>query len=111
MEYQKYTDITEDQNRKWEAMYGKSRIMDLQIEIDDDRIYNFVVRKPDRSIIKAIGNYAAKNDVEKVNEVLIKNCVLGGDMEALEKDGGVYLKVLENVNLLNQKAKSTLKKR
>ena len=110
MEYQKHKDITAEDNAKWEAQYGKSRISDLDIEVDG-KTYKFIVRKPDRNVLKAIGRHAAQKDVEKVNVVLIKNCVLGGDMEALEKDGEVYLEVLDSVNLLKSKAKKTLKKR
>jgi hypothetical protein len=110
MEYQKYQDITPEQNAQWEAKYGKSRVSDLEVVVDD-KTYRFVLRKPDRAVLKAIGRHAAKEDVDKVNDVLIKNCVLGGDMEALEKDGEVYLEVLESVNLLKSKAKSTIKKR
>jgi hypothetical protein len=107
MEYQKHSDITQADNAKWEAQYGKHCISDLSVEIDG----NYVVRKPDRTVLKAIGSHAQKNDVDKVNDVLIKNCVLGGDMEALDKDGQVYLEVLETINLLKTKAKSTIKKR
>ncbi|WP_438710860.1 hypothetical protein ACSTS3_19675 [Aquimarina muelleri] len=137
MEYQKYQDITPEQNAEWEAKYGKRRVSDIEVKFIDDIepidpdiadyekvkakaeakaeanaiVYRFVVRKPDRSVLSAIGKHAQQNNVEKVNEVLIKNCVLGGDMEALEKDGEVYLEVLESINLLKSKAKSTIKKR
>lgn len=108
--YQKYTDITSEQNAEFESKYGKSRISDLEVNVDD-QIYRFVVRKPDRNVLEAIGTHAAQKNVKGVNNVLIKNCVLGGDMEALEKDGEVYLEVLNHINLLKTKATSTIKKR
>lgn len=110
MEYQKYNDITPDENAAFEAKYGKQYISDLSIEVDGEK-YQYVVRKPDRAVLKLIGKYAVENNVEKVNEALIKNCVLAGDMEALDKDGAVYLAVLNEINLLKSKAKSTIKKR
>lgn len=110
-EFQKHSDITSDMNLEWEAKYGKSRIIDLEVKVSDKETFKFVMRKPDRAVLEAIGKHAAKKDVQAANKVLISNCVLGGDMEALNKDGEVYLEVLEQLNLLKHQAKSTVKKR
>lgn len=110
MSYTTYADITPEQNAAFEAKYGKSRLSELEVAVDDAK-YKFLVRKPDRAVLEAIGSHAAKKDVQKINQVLIKNCVLGGDMEALDKDGEVYLAVLDAINLLKSKATSTIKKR
>lgn len=110
-EFQKHSDITPDMNREWEAKYGKKRISDLEIETSDGDVARFVIRKPDRQVLEAMGKYAAAKNVSATNKVLISNCVLGGDMEALEKDGEVYIEVLEQLNALKKKAKSTVKKR
>ncbi|MGB1307531.1 MAG: hypothetical protein ACPG6B_01375 [Oceanihabitans sp.] len=109
--YKKYSDITAELNQEWEAKYGKSRIIDLEVKVSEKEIYSFVLRKPDRPVLEAIGKHAANKDVAAANKVLISNCVLGGDMEALNKDGEVYLEVLEQLNLLKHQAKSTVKKR
>ncbi|CDF80570.1 hypothetical protein BN863_28580 [Formosa agariphila KMM 3901] len=110
-EYQKYTDITQDMNLQWEAKFGKKRISDLSIETSDGETVNFVIRKPDRQVLEAMGKHAAVKNVSATNKVLISNCVLGGDMEALEKDGEVYIEVLAQLNMLKQQAKATVKKR
>ncbi|WP_435135716.1 hypothetical protein [Formosa sp. A9] len=110
-EFQKYSDITPEMNQEWEAKYGKTRLIDLEVQISDTETFNFVLRKPDRPVLEAIGRHAANKDVAAANKTLINNCVLGGDMEALNKDGEVYLEVLEQLNLLKHKAKSTVKKR
>lgn len=108
--YTTYNDITPDQNQDWEAKYGKHRIIDLTVEVDGKE-YNYVLRKPDRAVLEAMGKHAVAKNVELTNKTLIKNCVLGGDMEALDKDGSVYVEVLENLQKLKTEAKSTIKKR
>jgi uncharacterized protein (UPF0128 family) len=110
-EFQKHSDITPDVNREWEAKFGKKRIVDLEIETQDGELVKFVLRKPDRAVLEAMAQHGIKNDVRSTNRALIKNCVLGGDMEALEKDGEVYLEVLTQLNKLKHEAKSTVKKR
>ncbi|QQV91582.1 hypothetical protein Peternella1_46 [Winogradskyella phage Peternella_1] len=109
-DYSKFADITPEQNSQWEAKYGKHLLIDLEIEVDG-RTYNYVLRKPDRAVLEAMGKHAVSKNVELTNKSLIKNCVLGGDMEALEKDGSVYVEVLEQLQKLKSEAKSTVKKR
>jgi hypothetical protein len=108
--YSKFTDITPEQNSQWEVKYGKHLLVDLEIEVDG-RTYNYVLRKPDRAVLEAMGKHAVSKNIELTNKSLIKNCVLGGDMEALEKDGSVYVEVLEQLQKLKSEAKSTIKKR
>lgn len=110
-DFQKHSDITPDMNREWEAKYGKKRISDLEIETSDGEVAKFVIRKPDRQVLEAMGKHAAAKNVSATNKVLISNCVLGGDMEALEKDGEVYIEMLAQLNLLKNQAKSSVKKR
>lgn len=135
--YTTYADITPELNAQWEAKYGKRQVLDIEIKLKDEPelvgkhvedheainakleaeaeaeavTYRFVLRKPDRAVLEAIGRHAANKDISNVNKTLMKNCVLGGDMEAIEKDGSVYLNVLEQINLLKSKAQSTVKKR
>ncbi|MBU2923056.1 hypothetical protein KO504_17030 [Winogradskyella psychrotolerans] len=108
--YTTFADITPELNAQWEAKYGKHRIIDLEIEVDG-HTYNYVLRKPDRAVLEAMGKHAVAKNVELTNKSLIKNCVLGGDMEALDKDGSVYVEVLEQLQKLKSEAKSTIKKR
>ncbi|MBV7268371.1 hypothetical protein [Winogradskyella luteola] len=108
--YTTFAEITDEQNKAWEAKYGKSRIVDLEVEVDGQS-YNFVLRKPDRAVLEAMGKHAVSKNVQQTNKTLISNCVLGGDMEALDKDGGVYVEVLQNLQKLKTEAKSTIKKR
>jgi hypothetical protein len=110
-EFEKHSDITTTQNKEWEAKYGKARIIDLKIETQDGTVAKFVLRKPDRSVLELMAQHGIKNDIKSTNRALIKNCVLGGDMEALEKDGEVYLEILTQLNKLKHEAKSTVKKR
>ena len=49
-----------------------------------------------------------KDDLEAANEVLIKNCVQAGDMEALE-DAAVYTKMIETLGEMIAGAQAFIK--
>lgn len=109
--YTTYQDITPDQNAQWEAQYGKNRIVDVEIETASGDTARFVLRKPNRNVMEAIGKPAAENNIAKVNQIFIANCVLGGDMESLDQDGDIYAEVLQLITKLTSKVKSKVKKR
>lgn len=73
--------------------YGK-RLKIVTVELSEDEKYKFAVVRPNRHVIMAMA--AKKDDLEAANDVLIKNCVKEGDMDALE-DAAVYTKILETL--------------
>ena len=75
------------------AKYGK-RLKMVTISIAEDESYEFAVVRPSRHVIMAMAS--KKDDLEAANDILIKNCVQGGDMEALE-DAAVYTKMIETL--------------
>lgn len=75
------------------AKYGK-RLKMVTIAIAEDESYEFAVVRPSRHVIMAMAS--KKDDLEAANDILIKNCVQGGDMEALE-DAAVYTKMIETL--------------
>ena len=80
-------------NEELKAKYGK-RLKMVTITIAEDESYEFAVVRPSRHVIMAMAS--KKDDLEAANDILIKNCVQGGDMEALD-DAAVYTKMIETL--------------
>ena len=87
------------------AKYGK-RLKMVTITIADDESYEFAVVRPSRHVIMAMAS--KKDDLEAANDILIKNCVQGGDMEALE-DAAVYTKMVETLGEMIAGAQAFIK--
>lgn len=85
------------------SKYGKLKILSVVIEpptydengklIDKGEIYYYAVRRPDPGHVRMLMSYAKSGDIDKYVEVAIKNLIIAGDMDALEKDGLVYMGV------------------
>lgn len=90
--------ISREDFEQLKARYRKLYVID--INIDDDEHYQYIVIRPSRDLLSAIASY--KDDMDKANELIIKNMVVAGDTDALE-DGVVYAKLMENVaNIISQ---------
>lgn len=89
------------------AKYGENRLKLIGIEVDGKDI-DYLLRKPGRSVIEAVARH--KGDITAANKVLLTNCVLAGDADALDQDGDVYAQVLKHISGMMRGAKSTVKK-
>lgn len=87
------------------AKYGK-RLKMVTIALSDEEKYEFAVVRPSRHVIMAMAS--KKDDLEAANDILIKNCVQGGDMEALE-DAAVYTKMIETLGEMINGAQAFIK--
>lgn len=111
-EFQKAADITPEMRSDWYEKYPDMRVIEVPLDEDDlnAEVAEFYVRKPSRNVIEQIAKFAADKDIAKANQVLIKNCVIGGDMEYLDAeasaDGDVYFAVLEALGELVNKKKA-----
>lgn len=94
--------------KQWEAKYGKKRIKEIALE-SEDGTFRYVLRKPGRNVMDAIAK-AGEKDVAAANRIFINNCVLGGDMEAIELDGDIYLTILQEIAALTTEKKIKVKK-
>lgn len=80
---------------------------------DEENKASFILTKPSRKVIMAMAKYAQEKDLDRANNVLIKSCVLAGDMEALDEEKGstdVYLSVLDRLGKLTEVKKGAVKK-
>lgn len=75
--------------------------------LEEAEHYQFLVKRPDRSTMKIMQDAARKGDVEKANDVAVKNLVIGGDMDALE-NGIVYADLCTKLGEFMQVHKSFL---
>lgn len=108
--FQKFSEITKAQITDWKKTKGKLKQIDIPLDDADfngtGAVASFVICPPTRNILSAIAHYGQEKNIDKVNELLIQNCVLGGDMEYLDEQKGdtaVFLSVLDEVGKLMEK--------
>lgn len=73
---------TKEQIQEWKNKHGDV----FRIVVEDKACY---LRKPDRKVL-SYAAAAGKTDPMKVNETILKNCWLDGDME-IQKDDAYFL--------------------
>ena len=88
----------------------------VQIEIKDENgvvttpveQYQFIVKRPDRSLIKMLLPLAADiSQLDNFADKAVKNLIIGGDMDSLD-DGLVFMGVITQLKDLIQPAQSFL---
>lgn len=89
------------------AKHGANNLFESKITDSDGEQYTFICVKPKKIVLKAV--LKNKNDEEKILETLVSNCVVAGDMDALE-NADVYSKVAEDISKKIGGAKSEVKK-
>ena len=78
--------VTESEFSALQAKYGKLYVVD--INIDKNETYQFIVRRPTRQHLEIIASYGS--DVTKINDFTIKNLVVAGNENNALDDGLVY---------------------
>lgn len=116
--FKKFGEITKTQISDWKKTKGKLKQIDIPLSEDDfdgtGEKASFIVCAPTRNILSAIAHYGQEKKIDKVNELLINSCVLGGDMKYLDEaegvgDTSVFLSVLDEVGKLMETRKVTSK--
>lgn len=69
----------------------------------------FIARRPSRTVMDLLSKYGAEKDTIAASKCIVSNCILGGDMEVLENDGGVYTEVLFKLRNLFETTEVELK--
>jgi len=82
----KVTCVTPDQYEALKAKYGKIYILD--VVIDEDEAYQFVVRRLTRDVQNLIEKYS--DDPAKISDLVIKNLVVAGNENNALDDGIVF---------------------
>lgn len=108
--FQTRKDITKEQIQTWKQTKG--RLTEIKIPLEDDdlngtgAVASFIICKPTRNVLSALTEYAKDKQIDKINDLLVTNCVLGGDMEYLDTEVGdtqIYTTVLEELGKLMEK--------
>jgi len=81
--------------------YGRLFVIDVLI--DDDESYQFILKRPCRAITLAVADLG--DNFEAVNDLIIKNLLVGGDKDALD-DGIVYNAFMRQVGKVMEQGKS-----
>ena len=91
---------------------GRRNLREIAISTDENELLMYLVKKPSRAVISAIAAEESKKEKRDINAVskLLLGCVLEGDKEAYEHDGGIYGEILKAVGQLANTAKSAIKK-
>ncbi|MBS2099188.1 hypothetical protein [Carboxylicivirga linearis] len=77
--------------------------------LEDGEQYQFLVKRPDRGLIKMLLPLAQSGKIDDFAEKGVKNLVVGGDMEALD-DGIVFMGVVSQLKQMIAPAQAFLSK-
>lgn len=89
-------DFTPEDHGKLKTAFGK-RLKHVTVQVDTDERYDYLIVRPTKDTLLAVAK--KKDDLEAANDILIKNCVKAGNMEAME-DSTVYTSVLTAIGQL-----------
>lgn len=78
--------VTQTVFKDMQAKLGKLYVID--VSIDTDESYQFLLRRPTRQHLEIIESY--KSDVTKINNFIIKNLVVAGNETNVLDDGVVF---------------------
>ncbi|WP_165025637.1 hypothetical protein [Dysgonomonas sp. ZJ279] len=93
---------------KFDELKAKYRhLYIVNVIIDENESYQFIIRRPNKEIISAVS--ANKNDITKSNDILIKNMVVGGDLDCLD-DGIVYSRLMGELGKIMKQGSSDFTK-
>lgn len=116
----KFSEITPEMIQDWKAQKGADSLSQVDIkycakknEDGEDvktKTASFIICTPTRTVMDVIAQHGLAKDVAKANKALISNCVLGGDMDAIEQDGGVYTSLLTKLNIKTTDYEASIKK-
>ena len=109
--------ITQAQIDDLKIKYGKIKIITVVAEegekdeqgnpVSPDEVYQFLVRRPDRSMIKMLLPLAESRQLDEFADKAVKNLVIGGDIDKLD-DGIVFMGVVSQLKEMISPAQSFL---
>ena len=113
MDRSTYKSITKDDVAKWRNTKGKLQEIAIPLNDVDGNEAKFVICSPTRNVLSAVTAAAQENDIDKVNDLLMENCVLGGDekyiVDGPDYDGAIYLTLIEGLGKLMEPRRSNFR--
>ena len=98
--------VTQTVFKDLQSKLGKLYVID--VNIDTDESYQFLLRRPTRQHLEIIESY--KGDVTKTNDFIIKNLVVAGNETNALDDGIVYSQLMAQAAKIIQQGQAFLGK-
>ncbi|MNS03121.1 hypothetical protein D3C72_344490 [compost metagenome] len=105
----KFSEVTPSMIQDWKAKHNLTSLEQIDI-INDGVTYSFIIKKPSRTAVDLMAQKGIDREVVETNKILIANTVLGGDLDAMEADGGIYQALLQKLTLKVKDYQATVKK-
>lgn len=109
--------VTDEIIKDLRLKFGKIKVITIiaeEAELDGEgkeitpaEQYQFLVRRPDRGLIKMLLPLVQQGKLDDFADKAVKNMVVGGDMDALE-DGIVFMGVVQHLKSMLAPAQSFL---
>lgn len=85
-----FKEITKEAISKWKET--NSGLKQITIPLDDTDLKaegekaEFIICKPNKGVMSALGEYGKEKELDKINDLFLNSCVLGGDMKYIKGD-------------------------
>lgn len=85
-----FKDCTKEAISKWKETNAGLKM--ITIPLDDTDLKGegekaqFVICKPNKGVMSALGEYGQAKELDKINDLFLNSCVLGGDMKYIKGD-------------------------
>lgn len=107
-EKSKINGFTEAEHKDLKAKYG-NRLRMVTVETEDGR-YDYLVVRPSRAHMMLVATKGKEGDFEAANNVLINNCVVAGDKNAIDDDYAVYSTLLSAIQEMTEAVQAFIRK-
>lgn len=113
-----FDEVTPEIIQDWKARFGDAEGCITQVNVpitdtkdgEDGPQARYFLCVPSRTVVDRVAEYGMNKELQQANKLLIANCVLGGDMDILERDGNVYEAVLNEIQKLRKSRVASVKK-
>lgn len=107
-EKSKINGFTEAEHNDLKDKYG-NRLRMVTVQTEDGR-YDYLVIRPSRAHMMLVASKGKEGDFESANNVLIQNCVVAGDKQAIEDDYAVYSTLLTAIQQMTEAVQAFIRK-
>jgi len=85
------------------------KVLEIYPDEEAKEPIKFLVKKPGKSLVYLLSSKEYDRNIQASSEAMIANCVLAGDMDAVENDGAVYSELIQQLSKMMNTARSALK--
>lgn len=94
----------------WKEKHGPITLIELPVDELGEKTATFYCKKPTRKTLNAVARYAADKQFDKVNQLMINDCVIEGHKELLAEDDELYYGLAQAIGELFKAREATVKK-